>query len=278
MKKISLLLLMAMFSFATYAQVEKEHMDKDHMEQKEMKQVKMMSHEEDASMYSDKMATKLSLNAEQKEDLRKAQQKRWESMNEMKAKHKDEMAKIQDDFKEDLRDILDDSQYTKWEAMHNAEMKMHEGDKMAPKIHKEMKQVKMMSHEEDASMYSDKMATKLSLNAEQKEDLRKAQQKRWESMKDMKAEYKEEMASEDAEDMSKERAEMHEQMMKIQDDFKEDVREILDDNQYTKWETMHNEEMKMKMNGEKGKMKNKGMKMKNEKMKDVDYDDDNPKL
>lgn len=103
-------------------------------------------------------------------------------------------------------------------------------------------------------------------------------------MKELKAEHKEEMAKEDAEDMPKEKAEMHEQRMKIQNDFKEDVREILDENQYAKWETMHNDEMKMHdekmmMHHDKAKMKGDGMKMKNkEMMKKEDSDDDNPNL
>lgn len=145
---------------------------------------------------------------------------------------------------------------------------------------KEMKHMKMEhhDHEEEAKMYSDKMAAKLSLSAEQKDDLKKAQLKRWESMKELKAEHKEEMAKEDAEDMPKENAEMHEKRMKIQEDFKEDVREILDEAQYAKWETMHNDEMKMhnekEMHHDQNNMKGKQMKM---KMKDHKDEKDNNK-
>ncbi|WP_026836488.1 hypothetical protein [Gillisia sp. JM1] len=166
MKKINLVLLMILFSFPTFAQVEKEYKDKDkdHME--------MMSHDEDATMYSDKMATKLSLNVEQKADLKKAQQKRWESMKELKAGHRAEMTeedaedmpqekaemheqrmKIQDDFKEDIREILDDKQFARWEVMHNEEMKMDKEKMMKHKDKSKMKGNKK-DHDDDGSEYS----------------------------------------------------------------------------------------------------------------------------
>lgn len=136
--------------------------------------------------------------------------------------------------------------------------------------------MEMMSHDEDATMYSDKMSAKLSLNAEQKADLKKAQQKRWESMKELKADHRAERTEEDNEDIPQAKAEMHEQRMKIQDDFNKDIREILDDKQFVKWEVMHNEEMKM--DTEKKKMHNEKMKMHDEKGKmkgkKKDHDDD----
>jgi hypothetical protein len=143
---------------------------------------------------------------------------------------------------------------------------------------KDKDRMEMRSHNEDATMYSDKMAAKLSLDVKQKKDSKKAQQKRWASMKELKAYHRADMTEEDAEDMPQEKAEMHEQRMKIQDDFKEDMREILDDKQFAKWEVMHNEEMKMDkekmmMHNDKTKMKGKGMKMKM-KGKKKDYDDD----
>ena len=71
MKKISLVLLMIMFSFTTFAQVEKEYKDEGQMEHKK----KMHHDDEDSSAYSDKMAMKLSLNAEQKADIKKGWKK-----------------------------------------------------------------------------------------------------------------------------------------------------------------------------------------------------------
>jgi len=73
---------------------------------------------------------------------------------------------------------------------------------------------------------------KLGLNAEQKAAIKKAQLKRLESLMELKAEHKEEMAKEDAEDM-----------MKINADFKEDMRDILENSQYAKWETMHDDQI-----------------------------------
>jgi hypothetical protein len=153
---------------------------------------------------------------------------------------------------------------------------------------KEHKMHMKMMGDEDPTEFSDRMGMKLDLNAEQKEAVKKAQLKRKESLTGLKEDHQKMMATEDVEDMSKERAEMHEDMMKTNTGFKESMKEILDDSQYTKWETMHTKQMKMHeekmrmhdekkmMHGEKGKMKEEKMKMKTTKTKEkVDQDDDN---
>ncbi len=145
----------------------------------------------------------------------------------------------------------------------------------------EKKQNMKMMGDEDPAEFSDRMGMKLGLNAEQKVAVKKAQLKRKESLMELNADHQKEMANEDVEDRPKERAKMHEGMLKINADFRESMQEILDDSQYTKWETMHEEKMKMygnkkMMHGEKGKMKEKKMKMKSTKRKEKeDQDDDN---
>lgn len=139
MKKFSLLLMMLFLSFGAFAQAGKEKKKEKGYEKHAMKE----DPEAHAMMYADKITTRLNLNAEQKEDIKKAQIKRLEAQKELMAEHKEEMAgdmddmadakadmqkqrkKIQEDFKEEMKEILNDAQYTKWEAMHDREMKMH---------------------------------------------------------------------------------------------------------------------------------------------------------
>lgn len=118
-------------------------------------------------------------------------------------------------------------------------------DKNKGKAKGHEKQAMMMNDPEPhAMMYADKMATRLSLNAEQKENIKKAQMKRLEAQKELMADHMEDM-TEDPEDMADERANMNKQKMKIQADFKEEMKEILNESQYAKWEVMHEREMKM---------------------------------
>jgi hypothetical protein len=60
--------------------------------------------------------------------------------------------KIQDDFKEDIREILDDKQFARWEVMHNEEMKM---DKEKMMMHKDKSKMKgnKKDHDDDGSEY-----------------------------------------------------------------------------------------------------------------------------
>lgn len=128
------------------------------------------------------------------------------------------------------------------------------------------------SNDEMAMMYAEKMGTKMNLTAEQKTKIKDAQMKRLEDQKELMADRKEKMNN--ADDMAEEKADFREKRMKIQEDFKDDMQSILDENQYTQWETMHEEEMKMmkgkKMGHEKAKMKG----MKDKKMHSEDNDDD----
>lgn len=139
MKNFSLLLMILFLSMGTFAQVGKEKKKEKHYEKHAMKE----DHEAHAMMYADKVTTRLSLTAEQKEEIKKAQIKRLEAQKELMAEHKEEMAgdmddmadakanmkkqrmKIQEDFKEEMKEILNEAQYKKWETMHAREMKMH---------------------------------------------------------------------------------------------------------------------------------------------------------
>ena len=109
---------------------------------------------------------------------------------------------------------------------------------------KHEKHAMMQDPEAHAMMYADKMATRLDLTPEQKEEVQELQMKRLQAHQELMADYKGNMDKDD-EDMANEKADMHKQKMKIQEDFKEDMKEILNDAQFQKWETMHNREMKM---------------------------------
>lgn len=168
-----------------------------------------------------------------------------------------------------------------------AQVERHDKKQMEKEsIEKEKNMQMKMMDDEDPTEFSKSMGLKLGLNADQKAALKKAQLKRKESLKELKADHQKEMDSD--EDMYKEKAKMHEDRMMINADFKESMHEILNDSQYTKWETMHSEQMKMhkqkkmkhdgkmKMHGEKRKMKAHKMKMKTTKKKEYkDQDDDN---
>lgn len=95
-------------------------------------------------------------------------------------------------------------------------------------------------HEPAAMMYADKVTTRLGLNAEQKAQIKQAQMHRLEAQKELHREY---MASAKAE--MGENSDYEMERKKIQDDFKEEMREILNKDQYTKWESMHKREMKI---------------------------------
>lgn len=131
MKQISLLLIVALFSLGTFAQVEKKDKMEEHHESHKMK--KSDDHEARAMIYADKMATRLSLNMDQKEKIKKAQMKRLEDQKDLMADmmadessemHEEKM-KIQEDFKEEMKEILTASQFKKWQPMHERELKMH---------------------------------------------------------------------------------------------------------------------------------------------------------
>ncbi len=109
---------------------------------------------------------------------------------------------------------------------------------------KHEKHAMMQDPEAHAMMYADKMATRLDLTPEQKEEVQELQMKRLQAHQELMADYKGDMDKDD-EDIADEKADMHKQKMKIQEDFKEDMKEILNDAQFQKWETMHNREMKM---------------------------------
>jgi HD-GYP domain-containing protein (c-di-GMP phosphodiesterase class II) len=132
MKQISLLLLVSFFSLSTFAQVDKEEMMEAKHESHKMKDHD--DHEARAMIYADKVATRLSLNLEKKEKIRLAHLQKQEDLNELKAEllagekseMNDQKKKIQNDFTEEMKDILDDAQYAKWKQMHDREMKMNE--------------------------------------------------------------------------------------------------------------------------------------------------------
>ena len=136
-------------------------------------------------------------------------------------------------------------------------------DKEKKKTKGHEKHAMMEDQEPHAMMYADKMATRLSLNAEQKEEIKKAQLKRLEAQKELMADHMEDMAG-DTEDMADEKADMHKKRMKIQEDFKEEMKEILNESQYAKWEVMHEREMKMQGN-------KKGYKKEKTKKEDTDW-------
>jgi len=193
--KISLVLIMFIFSLTSFAQDDKQevkHMettcDMENCNAEDCKTHMKMMEDEDPTEFSDRMGMKLGLNAEQKEAIQKAQLKRKVSMMELKVDHQKEMAnedaedlpkeraqmhedrmKINADFKESMKEILDDSQYVQWETMHTEQMKMHE-EKM--KMHDEKKMMhdgKMKMHGEKGKMKEEKMKMK-STKTKEKED------------------------------------------------------------------------------------------------------------
>ncbi|TRO67050.1 hypothetical protein [Christiangramia sabulilitoris] len=111
------------------------------------------------------------------------------------------------------------------------------------------------NQEARAMIYADKMATRLSLNLEQKEKIREAHLKRLENEKDLKTAM---LNSKDS--MIEEKKDMMEQRKQIQQDFKDDMKAILNANQFSRWKGMHEREMKMNEKAYKLK-KNKGDKI-----------------
>ena len=92
-----------------------------------------------AMIYADKMTTRLNLTLEQKEQIQQAEMKRLENQKAMMADMMNESgnmrtdngakqyekAKIMNNFKGEMKEILTASQYKEWEPMHDREMKMH---------------------------------------------------------------------------------------------------------------------------------------------------------
>ncbi len=136
MKNLSVLIVLVFMSFGLFAQKNK------------MKDEKI-DHEAHAMLYADKMATKFGLNAEKKEAIQKAQFERLEAEKELRDEYANEMMeedaedmadekadmqkqrmKIQEDFKEEMREILSDTQYNQWVVMHDREMKMQDKEMM----------------------------------------------------------------------------------------------------------------------------------------------------
>jgi len=170
--RISLILMMFMFSFTTFAQVEKQEMKQ--MGEEHKMHMKMMG-DQDPTEFSDNMGMKLGLNAEQKEAVKKAQLKRKESLMELNKDHKNVMEsedaenmsneksemhagmmKINEDFKESMMDILDDSQYVQWNTMHTEQMKIHEE--------------KMKMHDKKGKMKEGKMKMKMKTSKSKEKD------------------------------------------------------------------------------------------------------------
>lgn len=145
MKQISILLVVAFISLGAFAQGNKKDKMEKHAEAHDMSKEHIDS-EAHAMMYADKMTTRLNLSLEQKEKIRQAQLKRLESQKEMmaemmsesgnmgseNAKKKEEKMKIQEDFQEEMKDILTAEQYKEWQPMHEREMKK-DGNKMKDK-------------------------------------------------------------------------------------------------------------------------------------------------
>ena len=137
MKQIGIVLIIFLISMGTSAQDDKnEGMEKHH-------ETHNMSHDIDsearAMIYADKMTTRLNLTLEQKEQIQQAEMKRLENQKAMMAEMMNESgnmrsdngaeqyekAKIMNNFKEEMKEILTASQYKEWEPMHDREMKMH---------------------------------------------------------------------------------------------------------------------------------------------------------
>lgn len=145
MKKIRIVLIVFLISFGAFAQGNKKDKMETHAESHNMSKEHIDS-EAHAMIYADKMTTRLNLSLEQKEQIKQAQLKRLESQKEMmadmmsesgnmgseNAEKKEEKMKIQQDFQEEMKDILTAEQYKKWKPMHDREMKMH-GNKMKDK-------------------------------------------------------------------------------------------------------------------------------------------------
>ncbi|MGB8375404.1 MAG: hypothetical protein WCE57_08805 [Salegentibacter sp.] len=120
MKKTSVLFLMVLFSVTVFAQRGKNWKGK--------------SNEERASMYVDRMDNRLSLSDQQKEQIKEIQMTRMQAQQEMMVNNRQNMnnasdraqarqemqqnrMKMHEDFKAKMKGILNQDQYSKWEAM-----------------------------------------------------------------------------------------------------------------------------------------------------------------
>lgn len=132
------------------------------------------------------------------------------------------------------------------------------------------KDMDKMKSEKHSAKYADRVASELNLTADQKEKVQKAHMKMMEDKWELKGDHKKDAMANKGDGMAEESAEMREDRMKIQADFKEEMKDILDDGQYMKWESMYNKDMKnMKMHGQKDHKK-----MKSHDASDDDGDDD----
>ena len=141
MKQVNIILIVAFISLGAFAQVdEKGEMEKHH-------ETHNMSHDIDseahAMMYADKMTTRLNLTLEQKKQIEQAQLNRLESQKKMMTEmmsesgdmgvensdKKEQKMKIQQDFKDEMKDILTSAQYKEWEPIYEREMKPYGKDK-----------------------------------------------------------------------------------------------------------------------------------------------------
>ena len=114
--------------------------------------------------------------------------------------------------------------------------------------------MKEMNQEKKAMQYADKMAAKLTLTAEQKEDVMKARMKMLDNKMELMADHKGMDMEDDMEDMADDKANMSKDKMKLHADFKEDMQEILTEAQFAKWSKMEMKNMD-KMHVDKKKMK-----------------------
>lgn len=135
MKNLSVLLLLLFLSFQVTGQHNKPKGEAHGHEKHAM----MDDPEPAAMMYADKVTTRLGLKAEQKLQIKQAQLERMQAQMELKqeylaaadeekpndADYEKEKQKIQEDFREEMKEILNAEQFQKWEAMHKREMKMH---------------------------------------------------------------------------------------------------------------------------------------------------------
>jgi len=136
MKQISLVIILIFISLGSFAQVkQKDKKEKHHEIHSKSDDIDNEAH---AMMYADKMTTRLNLTLEQKEQIQEAQMKRLEDQKEMMAEMMSETGhmgsenadknnkkmKIQNDFKEEMKEILTAAQYKKWEPMHERKMKV----------------------------------------------------------------------------------------------------------------------------------------------------------
>ncbi|APG61091.1 hypothetical protein LPB144_12040 [Christiangramia salexigens] len=130
-------------------------------------------------------------------------------------------------------------------AQDNKEKKKEKAHEKHEMMKGHGEQTLKVDNDTHAMVYADKMTTRLNLTAEQKKQVKKAQFKRLDEQKELKEEYKTSM-TEKTDDVAGENSEMQEKKMKIQADFKEEMKDILNEVQFSRWEVMHERDMKMK--------------------------------